>query len=656
MRLLLLLLSAVLGIVAVGCSGESSDDTPNDGASDTSIDTVDNKAGDTSGIADGKLYSVAGSDEAELQRDLFTFSNYDKVRVSNVDLDLEVDFDNKILSGTAALDISRIDSDIDEIILDTNELNILAVETLSGANWTAAAFSLGDSDAIKGRALTIQLAADTSRIRVTYETSPGAQGLQWLSPEQTAGKKHPFLFSQFQPLLARSMIPVQDTPAVRITYSAKIKTPPDLIAVMSASQDPDGTRDGEYFFEMPQPIPSYLLAIAVGDFGFKPIGDHMGVYAEAYILDAAAAEFADTPQMEDAIDSFYGPYQWGRYDMIVLPPSFPFGGMENPRLSFLTPTLVAGDKSLTNVVAHELAHSWSGNLVTNSTWRDAWLNEGFTSYVENRTMEALYGAERATMERYLDLQSLKRDVAEAERPALTALKMPADITHPDEAFSQVSYAGGMFFLKFLEERFGREAFDGFLRGYFDHFAFQSLTTEDFLTYFDEELWSSNREAVTSDEINAWVYEPGFPDTIEQPVSNAFEIVAMGQSAWLGGGDLEGLGTNAWTTHEWLHFLNTLPDDLSPENFAMLDNRFGLTLAQNAEIAHAWYMKSIAGGYEPALTGLEAFLLRVGRGKFIYRLYRALEENGQGDWARGVYGQARSGYHPIAQKRIDEILK
>ena len=303
---------------------------------------------------------------------------------------------------------------------------------------------------------------------------------------------------------------------------------------MGAVQDPDGEQDGDFNFEMPQPIPSYLIALAVGDLVFKPIGDHMGVYSEADMVDAAVAEFEDTPKMEAAIEALYGPYRWERYDMIVLPPSFPFGGMENPRLSFLTPTLVAGDKSLTNVVAHELAHSWSGNLVTNATWRDAWLNEGFTSYVENRTMEALYGVERATMERALDMRALARDVAEAERPALTALKMPEDLGHPDDAFSQVSYAGGMFFLKFLEDRFGRDAFDAFLKSYFDTFAFKSITTEQFLVYFTENLWAQSPDAVTREEIEAWVYEPGVPASAEKPQSDAFARIDAQLDAWMEG--------------------------------------------------------------------------------------------------------------------------
>ena len=466
--------------------------------------------------------------------DPFTYANYDEVRVTNVDLDLEVKFDEKVLDGTAEIDFERLNPEATTLVLDVNDLSISAVETMSNGAWADAAYSLGDDDPVKGSPLEISLPSGAAKVRVTYSTSPEAEGLQWLSPEQTAGKAHPFLFSQFQPLLARSMAPLQDTPAVRMTYSAHIKTPPELIALMSARQDQSGDRDGDYSFKMSQPIPSYLLAIVVGDIGFEAINDHIGVFAEDYILAASAAEFEDTPAMEEANAALYGPYRWGRYDMIVLPPSFPFGGMENPRLSFLTPTLIAGDKSLTNVVAHELAHSWSGNLVTNATWRDAWLNEGFTSYVENRVMEALYGEGRAVMERALDLESLKRAIDEADRPELTALKMPADIAHPDDAFSQVSYAGGMFFLKFLEERFGRDVFDPFVKGYFDHFAFQSITTEDFLAYFEDNLWTDYPDAVTKAEIDAWIFEPGLPDTVQNPQSDAFDKVTAQQSAWLGG--------------------------------------------------------------------------------------------------------------------------
>ncbi|GJL92249.1 M1 family metallopeptidase [Hyphococcus sp.] len=588
-------------------------------------------------------------------RDYFTYSNYNDIRVTHVDLDLAVDFETHMISGEATLDFERLAEGVNALVLDANDLDVKTVEAHVDGDWLTAGYKMGPDDETMGSRFEITLPEGADQVRVTYVTSPQAEGIQWLAPEQTAGKEYPFLFTQFQPLNARTMVPLQDTPAVRITYDAHVTTPPELIAIMSARQDESGVRDGDYSFRMSQPIPSYLLALAIGDIEFKPVSEKVGVYAEDYIVDASAEEFSDTPKMVDAIEKLYGPYRWGRYDLIVLPPSFPFGGMENPRLSFMTPTLIAGDKSLTNVVAHELAHSWSGNLVTNATWRDAWLNEGFTSYVENRTMEALYGNDRAVMERYLDKQSLLEDIAAAPRPELTQLKMPDDIGHPDDSFSDVSYVGGMFFLKFLETRFGREDFDAFLKSYFDHYAFQSITTEDFLTYFEDNLWSVHPDKVSKEEINDWVYKPGFPDSIEDPQSDAFDKVQAQLDAWLGGGDVGGLETSAWTAHEWLYFIGALPDTMTTEQFAALDGRFNLSTSHNAEIANAWYQKAIPAGYEPAFEPLDAFLMQVGRGKFIYPLYASLIDSGRREWAAAVYERARAGYHPIAQRRIDGIF-
>lgn len=588
--------------------------------------------------------------------DRYTYANYNDVRVSHADLTLDIDFDAKVIDGVAQLSLDYLNPDTGVLVLDTDDLEIIKVEARENGSWTEAEYALGEDDPVLGTRFEITLADKPGEVRIAYRTSPEAGGLQWLSPAQTAGKEHPFLFSQNQSIFARTMAPLQDTPAVRMTYSATVRAPEPLRVLMSAEQD-EGPRDGEYEFNMPQPVPSYLLAIAVGDLKFKAINDHIGVYAEDYILDAAAEEFEDTPAMEDATVALYGPYRWGRYDLLVLPPSFPYGGMENPRLSFLTPTLVAGDKSLTNVVAHELAHSWSGNLVTNATWRDGWLNEGFTSYVENRVMEALYGEERAIMERALDYQTLLESIAGAERSPLTKLKLDDDFDGPDNSYSQVAYVKGMFFLKFLEERFGRDRFDAFLKQYFDHFAFESVITEDFLAYFEDHLWSADPEAVTKAEIEAWVYEPGIPDTIERPASDAFEKVSEQQNAWLSGEraatDIE---TGGWTTHEWLHFIKSLPDSVSADQLLELDGAFLLSSSENAEIAFAWYMQAIEAGYEPAMAPLEAFLLQVGRGKFIYRLYEALLDAERRDWASDVYARARPGYHPIAQRRIDAIFE
>ena len=586
--------------------------------------------------------------------DQFTYANYQDVIVNHAALDLDVDFDRKVLDGAVTLRFERVKPGAQTLVLDTKDLLIKGAALQTDDGWVPADYILAEADPVLGSAMSVEIGVEATQLRIIYQTSPSAEGLQWLTPAQTAGKKKPYLFSQAQAIYARTMLPVQDTPAVRLTYEASLRVPDGLLPLMSASQDGQD-ENGNWQFSMPQPIPSYLIAIAVGDIKFKAINDTIGVYAEQYILDASAEEFAETPMMEVANTELYGPYRWGRYDLIVLPPSFPYGGMENPRLSFMTPTLIAGDKSLTNVVAHELAHSWSGNLVTNSNWRDAWLNEGFTSYVENRVMEALYGESRAVMEQALDMEGLKRAIAEAKRPELTHLKLPDDMEHPDDAFTLVSYLKGANFLFFLEDRFGRAAFDPFLKSYFNAYAFDSITTEDFLGFLDANLRSQFPDAVTDAEIQSWVYGPGLPDTARKPESDAFNKVAAASARW-SSGDISAaeLPTADWSTHEWLHFLNGLAD-LTPAQFKALDDTFSLTGTQNAETAFAWYMQAIKGGYAPAMPALEEFLMTVGRGKFIYRLYGALKDNGKADMATRVFAAAKAGYHPIAQRRIGDIL-
>ena len=594
--------------------------------------------------------------------DQFTYANYQDVVVKHVDLDLDVSFERKKLDGAVTLDFERIKSNAQSLILDTKDLLIKAVALQTNDGWVPANYTLAEADSVLGSAMHIDIGRDATQLRIIYETSPNAEGLQWLTPAQTAGKEKPYLFSQAQAIHARTMLPVQDTPAVRLTYNASLRVPEGLLPLMSASQDGQDA-DGNWNFSMPQPIPSYLIAIAVGDIKFKAINDTIGVYAEQYILDASAEEFAETPQMEIANTELYGPYRWGRYDLIVLPPSFPFGGMENPRLSFMTPTLIAGDKSLTNVVAHELAHSWSGNLVTNSNWRDAWLNEGFTSYVENRVMEELYGERRAVMEQVLDMEGLKRAISEAKRPELTHLKLPDDMEHPDDAFTLVSYIKGANFLFFLEDRFGRDKFDPFLKAWFNDYAFESVTTEDFISYLHENLHKDNPEALTRAELDAWVYGPGLPETARKPASDAFDEVELAWNSFAAGdaniSDLKNIAEK-WSTHEWLHFLSYLSNDdlgnaVTNAGMQQLDETFNLTGTQNAETAFAWYMQAIRGGYEPAYPALENFLMTVGRGKFIYRLYGALKDNGQAEMANRIFAEAKAGYHPIAQRRISDIL-
>jgi leukotriene-A4 hydrolase len=603
---------------------------------------------------------AAAAPAAAAVRDIHSFARPEEARVKHVDLDLRTDFAAKKLSGTATLDVETAPG-ADRIVLDTRDLAIQQVTTPAGAplQW-----SLGQPDSVLGVPLTVQLPQGTERIVVRYETSPQASALQWLSPAQTAGKRHPYLFSQGQAILTRTWIPTQDSPGIRQTYSARIVVPAELKAVMSAEMlTPEGepAEGGRAFrFRMDQPIPPYLIALGVGDLAFRALGPRTGVYTEPAMLEKSAYELADMEKMVTAAEGLYGPYRWGRYDLLVLPPSFPFGGMENPRLTFATPTILAGDRSLVSLVAHELAHSWSGNLVTNATWADFWLNEGFTTYFENRIMEALYGPERAAMLANLGWQDLQGEVEALGGTDAPDTRLHLDLAgrDPDAGMTQIAYEKGATFLRTIEEAVGRERWDAYLRGYFDRHAFRPMTTERFLDDLRTHLIRGDTALEERIGVQEWVYGTGVPRNAVVRQSDAFARVEAEAQRFASGTPAAQLRTQGWTTQEWQHFLGALPQQLTPAQLADLDRAFGLSRQGNSEILFAWLQTAVRNRYQPAVPAVEQFLTSQGRRKFVAPLFANLMQ--QGEWgqtlARRIYQQARPLYHPVTSGTVDTIVR
>ena len=631
-----LLATFVCAPVLFACSDNTSSSSPNteneQAVASTSDSSADAAKHTDAGIASGVDYH--------------SFANPNEIRVTHLSLDLTANFESKQLVGEVTLDVERTKPENNTLVLDTRALEIERVSV----EGESVPFEMGETDPDLGTPLTITLPSAANSVTVAYSTSPEASGVQWLTPAQTAGKKHPFLFTQAQAVHARSFIPLQDSPQVRVTYDATIKTPESLLAVMSASNDPTTERDGEYEFNMPQPIPSYLIALAIGDLKFKAMGERTGVYAEPALLESAAKEFEDTEAMLEVTEETYGPYQWDRYDLLILPPSFPFGGMENPRLSFITPTVIAGDKSLVSLIAHELAHSWSGNTVTNATWRDLWLNEGFTTYLTYRIMEMIYGHDRFKKEAVLGYQDLENDVAALdENDEILAIDLRG--RNPDDVFSNIPYEKGALFLREIEHKIGRENFDAFLMQYFKDFAFKSITTDTFIAYLDDTLLKQYPDKLDANRIHTWIFEPGIPEGAPHPESDAFTKIDDTRSAWLSGdvkaADIE---TAQWTVHEWLYFLNNMPESLSEAQLAELDSAFSLTSTKNNEIAHSWLMIAVQNNYQPAYDRLYSYLVSIGRNKLVKPLYRELSKTPEGKaFAKRAFEEAKPGYHPLTVK-------
>jgi aminopeptidase N len=564
-----------------------------------------------------------------------------------------VDFDRRVLGGEATLIFPLGSSGV--VDLDTKGLAIHRV--FESATNQDVPFELGPEEPILGRRLRLTLPGGTQGVTIAYETSPDAMGLQWLEPAQTEGGKHPFLFSQCQAIHARTLVPCQDCAVARIPYDAEVVVPEGLAAVMSAGPKGDapgpipGTR--AFRFKMPQPIPPYLLALAVGRLESRDLSPRSRVWAEPETVEKAAWEFSGVGSMIERAESVFGPYDWDRYDMLVLPPCFPYGGMENPRMTFLTPTLLAGDRSLVDVVAHELAHSWTGNLVTNATAEHFWLNEGSTVWAERKILKALHGEDACAFGWAIGQKALDESLARfKDHPELTVLRTHLEGVDPDDAFSSIPYEKGARFVAVLERALGEDAFLDFVRGYMKRFRFTSITTEQFCAYLEE------RHPGLLDRVGAqaWLHQPGIP--ADAPVFRSEQLEALQALArgWEGGERPSPDRAKDWSATELLVYLQNLPRVLPQADCAWLDGHLGLTGRGNFEILVEWLAIAAGSEYEPAFSRVRDVLARVGRMKYLRPLYMALGRTERTrSLAREIFQGASRGYHGLSRRVVQGVL-
>ncbi|HUA80888.1 MAG TPA: M1 family metallopeptidase [Dyella sp.] len=589
--------------------------------------------------------------------DPYSYAQPAEVRVTHLDLKLAIDFAQHKLDGQATLTLNWQDPKADALVLDTRDLAIARVDAVDAqGNTSPLKYALAPRDKQLGSKLTIETPQRPHEVRIVYTTSPHASGLQWLPPAQTADKKQPFMFSQSESIHARSWVPLQDSPAIRFTYTAEVTAPKDTRVAMSAPNDSSHPLNGHFSFDQTHPIPSYLLAIAAGDLAVKDTGPRSAVYAEPSVAGKAAHEFEDTEKMIRTAETLYGPYRWGRYDILVLPPSFPYGGMENPNMTFATPTVLVGDKSLVSLVAHELAHSWSGNLITAASWRDIWLNEGITTYVQGRITEALYGKRQADEEALLDIHTVQKEIAKLPLNSQRLAPVPGKVD-ADDSLSDVAYNKGSWFLRTLEQRFGRENFDNYLKGYFNHFAFQSITTEQMLDYLKPNLIDKYPGKMSWEEVKEWVYGTGLPKNAPIPDSPRFDAIDKERTAFLGGTlAADKLDAKSWNTQEWMYFLDGLPEAPPLAKMQELDSAWHLTGTPNAEIGMRWYVHAIAAGDKATWPAAAEHMTRIGRLYLTMPVYRALSKTPDGlAFAQQVYSKAKDGYHPLTQQAVEALF-
>eukprot|EP00803_Ostreobium_quekettii_P007760 evm.model.scf_79.1 EVM.evm.TU.scf_79.1 scf_79:2120-8772(+) len=615
-------------------------------------------------------------------------SNFRQIVVTHSEYELDVDFATKKIEGFAQLTAAVKEDGCKQLVMDTRDLTILRTCILLTEDEQAADFSLGPADKVMGSSLTVELPGNLKNgqqvvVGVHFETSPESTAMQWLEPAQTAGGEHPYLFTQCQAIHARSFVPCQDSPGAKMTYTATVRVPEQLTALMSAVpveskwasgfsilQDKPGHQT--FHFEQKIPIPPYLLALVVGQLESRELGPRTRVWSEPSVVESAAYEFVETPQFLEAGESIAGEYVWGRYDLLVLPPSFPYGGMENPCLTFVTPTLLAGDRSLANVIIHEICHSWTGNLVTNANHNHFWLNEGWTVFLERKILGRVFGEPTAQFHAangYLRLVEAVESFG-AEHPCTRLVVDIQEGMDPDEFYSILPYEKGFHFLYYLQALLGGAAvFEPFMMAYIQRFKLKTLTTDDFKAYLLE--YFEDNPHIGDIDWDAWLYSPGMP-----PVGNDYDLsmaeapYALAQkwhtSDLMGVGGEGPVGASSadmqnWTSGQTDTFLAKLLElrSMTPMHKSLtrkMASLYGLDSVKNAEIRSSWLKLCVKAEDEAVVENLVDFLKLQGRMKFVHPLYEVWVASEMGrEAAPCLFQEVAKSYHPIARKKLATIL-
>lgn len=609
-------------------------------------------------------------------RDPNTLSNYNAWRTKHTTANFEIDFDAKHLKGDVTLSLERLARSESSITLDTSYLDVSSVKVQG----EEAKFELTSSrQGPYGSPLKIIVSEKHQGpqfdVNISVKTTKDCTALQWMTPAQTSNKKHPYMFSQCQAIHARSLFPCQDTPDVKSTYTFNIRSSLPVLA----SGLPTGARDFKhgqegkpgtllYTFNQPIPMASYLFALASGDLASASIGPRSSVWTGPEELTACQWEFAaDTEKYIQTAESIVSPYAWTQYNILVLPPSFPYGGMENPIFTFATPTVVSGDRQNVDVIAHELSHSWSGNLVSNASWEHFWLNEGWTTYLERRLQAAIHGGfQHRDFSAIIGWKALTDSINQfGTDHEFTKLIPNLKGQDPDDAFSSIPYEKGFTFLLHLEKLLGLEKWDAFIPHYFKTYSRKSVDSYEFkstlLAFFATDATAT--EKLNSLEWDSWFYSPGFPpkpDFDTSLVDECYDLAAKWTAAVHAPrsftphpADVEG-----WTANQLLVFLETLQTAsplLTPQLVQSLGAAYSLRSSRNVEVLSRYYVLGLKAGDEVVYQPAAELLSRVGRMKFVRPLFKGLLRRDAG-LARRTVEANREFYHPICWGMIEKILK